>query len=271
LSSFAVLFCERFQWPVLDGILRRQQWSSKTDVSSMAEANADAPPVSMVEALERRLPHCDNNPHKVAAQLDAQHRNGDVRLLGGKVPGANPTMLGVKAHISSDGRAILYVQVRKALAGNYPIWDGEATTSKHHEFWAFERESFDAHAPKTADKALVNPGDRAVPLETEPAEAEPAEPEPRQRPAHRVPRKIPRWTEAMEELKRQRERRLDLAEKPTEQARSVARWLGKRGVEIVEPSSERAKDAELNPHIIVLSERQLIRRINKCLEPPRPK
>ena len=44
-----------------------------------------AGPVSMTEALERLLPHCENGPHKVAARLDEHHRNGEVCLLGGDV------------------------------------------------------------------------------------------------------------------------------------------------------------------------------------------
>jgi hypothetical protein len=104
---------------------------------------------------------------------------------------------------------------------------------------------------------------------TEPAGAESAESGLRQRPAHRVAGEIPHWSEAMEELKRQRERRLDLVNKPTEQARSVVRWLAARGVEIVESSSKRAKDVGLNPNIVVLSERQLIRRIDDWFAEPK--
>jgi hypothetical protein len=113
----------------------------------------------MVEALERLLPHCDDNPHRVASRLDAQHREGEIRLLGGGVaiaPNANPAMLGVAAHISSDGRACLYVQVRRGLAGNYPTWhsapDDDTTESldRHHQFWTFERKSFDTHMPSVS-------------------------------------------------------------------------------------------------------------------------
>ncbi len=129
-------------------------------------------PVSLGEALERYLPHCENNPHKVAARLDAQHRDGDVRLLGGDAmmaPGANPSMLGVKAHIAPDGRAFLYVQVRKGLVGDYPIWDGETVTSlrKHHEFWAFERESFDAHLPAAPSAPIPSAPVADGPVSTE--------------------------------------------------------------------------------------------------------
>jgi hypothetical protein len=133
------------------------------------ETTAPVVSVSMAEALERLLPYCDNNPHKVAARLDAQHREGDVRLLGGDVamaPGANPAMLGIAAHIPPDGRAVLYIQVRKALAGDYPIWDGETVTSlsQHHQFWAFERENFDAHFPgePIPDKPIA---DKSIPDE----------------------------------------------------------------------------------------------------------
>ena len=72
----------------------------------------------------------------------------------------------------------------------------------------------------------------------------------------------------MEALTREQRRRLDLANKPTDQARFVVQWLGGRGVLIVEPSDRRAKDAELNPNIILLSERQLMRRIDEWFRPP---
>jgi hypothetical protein len=127
---------------------------------SMTETNADAArpevtpvgPVTMAEALERWLPHCNDNPHKVAARLDTAHREGEIRLLGGDVPMAPraiPAMMGIVAHVPSDGRAFLYVEVRKGLAGDYPIWDGKTVGSleKHHQFWTFERKSFDAHLP----------------------------------------------------------------------------------------------------------------------------
>jgi hypothetical protein len=156
LSDFAVLFRECFQWSELGDILWVQQRNSKS-APSMVKANADMPrvtgvttgPVFMDEALERFLPHCDNNPHKVAERLDTMHRRGEVRLLAGKAmvaPSGNPKMLGVVAHVLSDGKAVLYVQVRQGLAGDYPIWDGEDVESlkEHHRFWAFERDSFDA-------------------------------------------------------------------------------------------------------------------------------
>jgi hypothetical protein len=114
----------------------------------------------MAKALERLLPHCDHSPHKVASRLDAQHRDGEVRLLGGGVvidARSNPVMLGIKAHIASDGRAALYVEIRRALAGNYPMWDGKTVESleRHHRFWAYDRTTFDAHFP-----APVNRGGR---------------------------------------------------------------------------------------------------------------
>ena len=129
--------------------------------------------------------------------------------------------------------------------------------------------------PAEAEPAKVNPAEvkpaevepaevnstEANPTEAESAKAGPAGPRPQHLP-HRAPVEIPRWAEAMGELKRQREHRLDLVNRPTEQARIVVRWLSDRGVEIVESSSKRAKDAELNPNIIPLSERQLIRRID---------
>src|SRR5262249_1766625 len=115
---------------------------------------ATASSVSMVEALARLLPHCENKPHKVAARLDALHRDGDVGLLGGDTaiaPGANPSMLGVKAHIPPDGRAVLYIQIRKPLAGRIPTGAGESGPGweNPHKFGRFERKAFDPHFPDT--------------------------------------------------------------------------------------------------------------------------
>jgi hypothetical protein len=122
-------------------------------VNADANAARDTMPagsVSMAEALERLLPRSENNPYKVAARLDAQHRERGVRLLGGNVviaPDSNPSMLGIEAHTLSDGKSFLYVQVRKDIGPGYPVWDGETVLSleKHHDFWAFERESFQTH------------------------------------------------------------------------------------------------------------------------------
>jgi len=126
-------------------------------VPSTVNADANAPRattfvVSMAEALERLLPRCHDNPHKVAARLDVQHRKDDVFLLGGGVampPGSNPSMLGIVAHIPPAGPPFLYVQCRAGRPPG-PIWDVGMTLedlNKHHRFWAFERESFDDHFP----------------------------------------------------------------------------------------------------------------------------
>jgi hypothetical protein len=58
-------------------------------------------------------------------------------------------MLGVLAHIWPDGRATLYIDVRKGLIGDYPLWDGKTLESleRHHRGWAYERTTFDAHFP----------------------------------------------------------------------------------------------------------------------------
>jgi hypothetical protein len=109
-------------------------------------------PVTMTDALERLLPHCDGNPHKVAARLDAQHRDDDVFLLGGGVaipPESNPSMLGIKAHIPPAGPAFLYVQLRAGRPPG-PVWDVGMTLKdlgEHHRFWTFERKSFEDHFP----------------------------------------------------------------------------------------------------------------------------
>jgi hypothetical protein len=133
-------------------------------------------PIFMAEALERLLPHYDGNPHKVASRLDAQHREGEIRLLGGGVvmaPNANPVMLGIAAHIPSDGKASLYVQVRQALAGYYPVV-GVATENpaesfsaerleRHHQFWTFERASFETHLPNASKNRGGGPKEKFVP------------------------------------------------------------------------------------------------------------
>ena len=147
---------------------------SKTKSSAQSEpaSTASAPsepatetqsgPVTMTEALERLLPHCEGSPFKVAEWLDTKHRRGDVGLLGGGVamsPSANPAMLGIVARIMPNGRAVLYVQVRQALKGDYPIWDGKTISGdkrnkkkwesldRHHRFWAYDRTTFEQHFP----------------------------------------------------------------------------------------------------------------------------
>jgi hypothetical protein len=150
-------------------------------MAARAEQQPTTPdgPVSMADALERLLPYCDGNPHKVAARLDARHREGEIRLLAGGVvmaPGANPAMMGIAAHIPPDGRAVLYVQVRKALVGDYPIWDGKTVESleKHHQFWTFERKSFDAHLPDepVADAPVSDGSIPKEPISSEPVSDE---------------------------------------------------------------------------------------------------
>src|SRR5262249_45661616 len=99
------------------------------------------------------------------SRLDAQHRDGDVGLLGGgaaMAPDANPAMLGIAAHIPPDGKAALYVQVRQGLVGYYPVV-GSVTENpaesfspepleRHHQFWTFERKSFEDHFPGAPKK-----------------------------------------------------------------------------------------------------------------------
>ena len=56
--------------------------------------------------------------------------------------------------------------MRKALVGDYPIWDGKTVESleKHHQFWTFERKSFEAHLP---DEPVANApvSDGSIPKE----------------------------------------------------------------------------------------------------------
>jgi hypothetical protein len=107
--------------------------------------------VSLSEALERLLPYCVNNPHKVASRLDAQHREREVRLLGGDVPMApasNPAMLGISTRVLPDGEPVLFVQMRDSFDRPMSVWDGKmASLEQHRQFWTFERESFEAHFP----------------------------------------------------------------------------------------------------------------------------
>jgi hypothetical protein len=106
----------------------------------------------MTEALERLLPRCGGKPDKVAARLDAQHREGDVLLLGGGIaipPASNPSMLGIVAHSPPAGPPFLYVQMRAGRPPG-PIWNVGMTLEdldKHHQFWTFERKSFEDHFP----------------------------------------------------------------------------------------------------------------------------
>jgi hypothetical protein len=91
----------------------------------------------------------------VAEWLDMQHRNGKLRLLAGGAavaPIANPLMLGMKVRGAPDGRNILYVQVRQALDGDYPVWDGRSEEGpqglrRHQEFWTYDRTTFEAVFP----------------------------------------------------------------------------------------------------------------------------
>jgi hypothetical protein len=99
-------------------------------------------PVSLVEALERLLPHCNHSAFEVAGWLDLRQREGKIRLLGDDdlvAPNANPSMLAVMARIPPDGRAALYVEVRR-----HP--------GREYQTWAFERESFEAHFPTPVNR-----------------------------------------------------------------------------------------------------------------------
>jgi hypothetical protein len=129
-----------------------------------ATASADGErsgPVTLVEALERLLPHCEGNPHKVASRLDAEYRDGGIRLLGNGVamaPNSSPSLLGIAAYIASDGKAVLYVDVRQALPGyssSQPSWPVDHL-EQHHRFWTFERASFEDRLRGTPK----NPGGR---------------------------------------------------------------------------------------------------------------
>lgn len=107
--------------------------------------------VSMTEAFERLLPYCDDNPFEVAEWLDHHQRRGKIRLLGYDAeggpqaspvvmaPNAGPTLLGVMARIAPDGKASLYVEVRRAL-------------DREYKNWAFDRLTFETHFPKPKNR-----------------------------------------------------------------------------------------------------------------------
>jgi hypothetical protein len=225
----------------------------------------------MIEALRRHLPHCNNDPYKVAMRLDLQHRNNDVHLLAGGVviaPGSNPSLLGIVAHIPPDGRAVLYVQIRQALSGNYPVWEPGGTVEsleRHRQFWTFERESFDAHSPDQQGGALQENANHEAPS-TPVAPPRIGEDQPvgdqelTQPPAHRPEKVIPRWEEAMEYAGKQRRHNPAIAGSAAEM-RSIKTWLSDRGIYIVESNDENKKKAELNPTLHPYSDRQLQRRI----------
>jgi hypothetical protein len=98
--------------------------------------------VSLDEALERLLPYCEGNPFEVARWLDLRQRAGKIRLLGdddAMAPNAAPPMLGVMARVPPDGRASLYVEVRRHLGREYRTW-------------TFERASFEDHFPTPTNR-----------------------------------------------------------------------------------------------------------------------
>jgi len=111
---------------------------------------ARSDPVSLTEALERLLPHHEDNPDEVACWLDDQQRRGRIPLLGGGIvmaSSANPAMLGIVA--SSVGRSFLYVQMRQCLPGCH-FWEPGHTVeslAQHHRFWTLAREGFERCVP----------------------------------------------------------------------------------------------------------------------------
>jgi hypothetical protein len=120
-------------------------------------STAQTGPVSLSEALERLLPLFNNKVHKVATWLDQRHRDGDLQLLAGDIviaPATNPSMLGVVARGLPDGRTVLYVQVRKGLNIDCPVWDGENEDAlcKHQAFWSYGRTTFETIFPVPVDR-----------------------------------------------------------------------------------------------------------------------
>ena len=66
-----------------------ESWQLEDAKTYIGWANAETSPVMgvttgpvfMVEALERQLPYCENNSHKVAECLDTKHRRGEVQHM----------------------------------------------------------------------------------------------------------------------------------------------------------------------------------------------
>src|SRR5262249_57628784 len=54
--------------------------ASTASAPSEPATETQSGPVTMTEALERLLPHCEGSPFKVAEWLDTKHRRGDVGL-----------------------------------------------------------------------------------------------------------------------------------------------------------------------------------------------
>jgi len=116
-------------------------------------------------------------------------------------------------------------------------------------------EAPDVRARAAAAAAAFRAGKRPAPIEGEPIA--PA------KPAHRPPREIPQWPEAMNYLAKERTR--PSHEKKTEPV-CVRDWLrDHHGVEIVDPKSKKAKAANV-PNTIVLCLKQLGRRIDQWFE-----
>jgi hypothetical protein len=139
-------------------------------VKGKVTASADggrSGPVTLVDALKRLLPHCEDNPHKVANWLNERHSEGDIRLLANGVamaPGSNPSMLGIVAHVPQVGSAVLYVQVRHGRIDSpdgCAYWQPDRSMElleQHRLFWTFDRASFEKHFPGPAKDPGGRPG-----------------------------------------------------------------------------------------------------------------
>jgi hypothetical protein len=107
---------------------------------------ADA--LTLDEVLEQLLPHCDDNAFEVARWMRDHIRLGKIRLLADGVvvpPRVFPTYVDVEATIAPDGRAGLFLELRRAFVlgdrGYIPVSQ-----------WVVDRRSFDINFAPLRDR-----------------------------------------------------------------------------------------------------------------------
>jgi hypothetical protein len=106
-------------------------------------------PVTLVEALERLLPHCGDNPHKVAEWLNLHCRTGDIPLHVEGIeiaPAATQNgMIVIVGRISPSGEKSLEGQVSGSGG-----WDPRWIKAREELVFTFGREGFEVHLPGPA-------------------------------------------------------------------------------------------------------------------------
>jgi hypothetical protein len=101
----------------------------------------------------------------------------------------------------------------------------------------------------------------------EEARTRPPETKQPNRPAHRAPRALPLWSEAMDYVTSERQKKPAL-EGSMKEAHLVKDWFRVHGIEIINEDEKAKKAKSANPHpVIVLSLKQLQRRIRGWFEP----